>query len=75
MGNEKLNIAAWAAGFAMATIEEDDLEVVAESASRAADTQWRPGQAVMVREPQPDKADWIRAFFGLFGRRAPVSPA
>jgi hypothetical protein len=73
MGIETLNSAAWAAGFAMAASEdsfEDAVRVI-----RAVDTQWRPGEAVMVRQPPVEKADWIRAWFGFLARRAPVSPA
>jgi len=85
MGIEKLNSAAWAAGFAMAACEdayEDEASSAAASsaaalsaAARAADSRWRPGTAVMLREPRLDRADWVRAVLGLFGRRAPVSPA
>jgi hypothetical protein len=73
MGIEKLNSAAWAAGFAMAPPEDSFEE--AGSAVKTVTTQWRPGEAVMVREPSIDRSDWLKALFGLFGRRAPVSPA
>lgn len=71
MGIERLNNAAWAAGFAMATPEEDDFEV---AVSEAPDMQWRPGQAVMVREEPVERLEWLKAFLGLLGRRVPVSP-
>ena len=73
MGIEQLNSAAWAAGFAMAASEDDyeDGCVVA----RPLETQWTPGQAIMVRERDVQRADWVRTLLGLFGRRAPVSPA
>jgi hypothetical protein len=73
MGIETLNSAAWAAGFAMAA-PEDPLEDAAHVAS-AVDTQWRPGEAIMVREPPAERAEWIRVLFGFFARRARVSPA
>jgi len=69
MGIEQLNTAAWAAGFAMAA-SEDDYEVV-----RPVETQWSPGRAIMVREANVERADWVRALLGLFGRRARVSSA
>jgi hypothetical protein len=73
MGIEQLNNAAWAAGFAMAASEVDynDGCVVA----RSPETQWTPGQAIMVRARDVERADWVRTLLGLFGRRAPVSPA
>jgi hypothetical protein len=73
MGIERLNSAARAAGFAMATSEEtfEDLKGVA----KGVDAQWRPGEAILVREAPAQRADWIKALLALFGRRAPVSPA
>jgi hypothetical protein len=73
MGIEQLNSAAWAAGFAMASSEEDyeDGCVFVEPV----ETQWTPGRAVMVREPSADRTDWLRALLSLFGRRAPASAA
>ncbi len=73
MGIEQLNSAVLAAGFAMAASEDDyeDGCVVVQPAA----TQWMPGQALMVRGRDADRADWVRALLGLFGRRAPVSPA
>jgi hypothetical protein len=72
MGIETLNNAAWAAGFAMAASEEFD---DAGGPVRAADAQWRPGEAVIVREQRVDRVDWVKALLGLFARRAPLSPA
>jgi hypothetical protein len=73
MGIEQLNSAAWAAGFAMAASEDaygDDCVVV-----RPIEAQWTPGRAIMARERDVERIDWMRALLGLFGRRAPVSPA
>jgi hypothetical protein len=73
MGTEQLNSAAWAAGFAMAASEdeyEDGCAVV-----QPVETQWTPGWAIMVRERDVERADWLRALLGLFGRRVRVSPA
>ncbi|MBO0763038.1 MAG: hypothetical protein J2P50_00350 [Hyphomicrobiaceae bacterium] len=74
MGIETLNSAAWAAGFAMAASEDafDDAVRVKEE---AADTDWRPREAVLVRPVE--KSDRLKALFGFFhfSRRAPVSPA
>jgi hypothetical protein len=73
MGIEQLNSAAWAAGFAMAAAEDDYDDGC--MASRPPVTQWTPGEAIMVRERDVERADWVRALLGLFARRAPVSPA
>jgi hypothetical protein len=74
MGIEQLNSAAWAAGFAMATAEDDYDDGCVPAARRPA-TQWTPGEAVMVRQGDVERADWVRALLGFFARRAPVSPA
>jgi hypothetical protein len=73
MGIEQLNSAVFAAGFAMASSEDDYEDGCA--IVQPAPTQWTPGQALMVRGRDADKADWVSALLGLFGRRAPVSPA
>ena len=73
MGIEQLNSAAWAAGFAMAASEDDYQDGCVVVGPPEA--QWTPGQAIMVRERDVERADWVRALLGLFGRRAPVSPA
>jgi hypothetical protein len=44
-------------------------------AARRPATQWTPGEAVMVRQGDVERADWVRALLGFFARRAPVSPA
>ncbi len=78
MGIEQLNSAAWAAGFATAASEddyEDGCVVVTQPLGQPLGTQWTPGQAIMVRERDVQRADWVRTLLGLFGRRAPVSPA
>ena len=77
MGIEQLNSAAWAAGFAMAASEDDyqDGCVVVGPPEAQWTLQWTSGQAVMVRERDVERVDWVRALLGLFGRRAPVSPA
>ncbi|HEY1246578.1 MAG TPA: hypothetical protein VGF29_17265 [Hyphomicrobiaceae bacterium] len=76
MGIEKLNSAAWAAGFAMAA-SEDAFEDAVRLTEATAEGQWRPGEAVLVRESSADRADWIKALFGYLHlrRRAPVSTA
>jgi hypothetical protein len=76
MGIEALNNAARAAGFAMAASEEPYPEV--EVVAKPAETQWRPGEAVLVHEPvKPARraGDWIRGLLGLFGKRLPASSA
>jgi hypothetical protein len=73
MGIEQLNSAAWAAGFAMAACESDYDDGCA--VVPPVETQWTPGRAVMVREPDAERGDWLRALLGLLGRRARVSPA
>ena len=76
MGIEALNSAARAAGFAMAASEESYAEVEVEV--RAAETQWRPGEAAPRSEPvriAPRLGDWVRGMPGLIGRRAPASSA
>lgn len=73
MGIETLNIAAYAAGFAMAGSEEAFDGLGAEA--RAVEPRWQPGRAVLVREAPESRTDWISLLQGLFGRRAPVSPA
>jgi hypothetical protein len=74
MGIEALNSAARAAGFAMATSEEPFDEVY-PGATQAVNTQWRPGEAMLVHEAPSERGDWLKALLGLFGRRARVSPA
>jgi hypothetical protein len=71
---ETLNNAARAAGFAMAASDEPH-EEVRTSATEA--TQWRPGEAVLTHQPSKSGrvGDWTRTVLGLFGRRAPASPA
>ena len=76
MGMETLNNAARAAGFAMAASEEsyDTVRVEAKA------SEWRPGQAVLSHgapktRRTPRVGDWARGVLGLFGRRAPASPA
>lgn len=77
MGMETLNSAARAAGFAMAASDEPYEEVKAEAKADA--ISWRPGEAVMLTsaklEPPHRSGDWFRTMLGLFGRRAPASPA
>ena len=76
MGIEALNSAARAAGFAMAASEEPYGEVKTEAGP--AETQWRPGEAVLLSEPERTGlriGDWMRSMLGLFGRRAPASSA
>lgn len=72
MGIETLNIAAHAAGFAMAGSEEAFDDRGADP--RAAETQWKPGRPVLVREGPESRTDWMSLLQGLFGRRARVSP-
>jgi hypothetical protein len=76
MGIEALNSAAWAAGFAMAGSEDafEDTDATATMA-KTVEARWTPGEAVLVREPEAEKSDWLKALLGLFGRRARVSPA
>jgi len=57
----------------MATSEDDYEDGCA--IVEAVETQWTPGRAIMVRGPDAERADWVRALLGLFGRRARVSPA
>jgi len=75
MGMETLNNAARAAGFAMAAAEEPLEDVRTEAKTEAAP--WRPGEAVLTHEPPKSGriGDWTRTVLGLFGRRAPASPA
>lgn len=78
MGMETLNNAARAAGFAMAASDEPYEDVRAEV--KVVEAQWRPGEAVLLHaEPtpghKPRTADWLKGVLGLFGRRAPASPA
>jgi hypothetical protein len=73
---ETLNSAARAAGFAMAASDEPFEDVRAEA--KPAETPWRPGEAVLLHAPArsgPRAGDWFRNVLGLFGRRAPASPA
>ena len=76
MGMETLNSAARAAGFAMAASDEPYEQVKVETKAAA---DWRPSEAITLASPNlqaPHKtADWLRSMLGLFGRRAPASPA
>lgn len=53
---------------------EDAFDDAVRIAGAGADTPWRPGGTALAREPQLDRADWLRALFGFFhfGRRAPA---
>jgi hypothetical protein len=77
MGMETLNNAARAAGFAMAASDEPYEEVKTEAKVEA--TGWRPSEAKMLAAGRLDghhkAGDWFRTMLGLFGRRAPASPA
>jgi hypothetical protein len=70
---EALNNAARAAGFAMAACDEPYEELRVEP--KPAETQWRPGEAVLPHGTEPGlrAVDWMRSLFGLFGRRAPAA--
>jgi hypothetical protein len=72
---ETLNNAARAAGFAMAASEDPHETIRTEATPEAA--QWRPGEAVLRSQPpRPGRVgDWAKSLLGLFGRRAPASPA
>jgi hypothetical protein len=72
---ETLNNAAHAAGFAMAASDDPHETVRTETKTEA--SQWRPGEAVLRQDvPRPGRVgDWARSLLGLFGRRAPASPA
>jgi hypothetical protein len=56
---------------------EDAFDEAVGLSEATAEAQWRPGEAVLVRESPADRADWIKALFAYFhfGRRAPVSTA
>ncbi len=77
MGMETLNSAARAAGFAMAASDEPYEEVKTEV--KVETTGWRPSEAAMLTSTNPTPShkagDWFRTMLGLFGRRAPASPA
>jgi hypothetical protein len=77
MGMETLNTAARAAGFAMAASDEPYEEAKAEATAEP--TGWRPTEAVMLTSMPIERhyrmGDWLRTMLGLFGRRAPASPA
>lgn len=53
--------------------EQVNTEVKAETAA------WRPNEARMLSPTSasaaPKAGEWFRTMFGLFGRRAPASPA
>lgn len=75
MGMETLNSAARAAGFAMAASDEP-YETPATVKVEAQG--WRPSEAMMLTPAvaRPSHAGaWFRGVLGLFGRRAPASPA
>lgn len=75
MGMETLNSAVHAAGFAMAA--SDDPHEATRSGFAPEGTPWRPGEAVLARDTtQPGRfSEWAKSLFGMFGRRAPPSPA
>lgn len=85
MGIETLYTAAYAAGFAMATIEEDFEELAAAprapnaAAVKAAavGARWQPSRALLLHETPhgADKTDWVSLFLGLLGRRVPARRA
>lgn len=75
MGMETLNSAVHAAGFAMAA--SDEPHEASRSVPAPEVAPWRPGEAVLTRgTTQPGRfPEWARSLFGMFGRRAPASPA
>ena len=75
MGMETLNNAVRAAGFAMAASDEPYGEV---ETVKAETSEWQPADAVLrapVVPEAPRSGEWFRSVLGLFGRRAPASPA
>lgn len=77
MGMETLNSAARAAGFAMAASDEPYEEVKTEV--KVETNSWRPSEAVTLTSAKLEHphgaAYWFRSMLGIFGRRAPASPA
>jgi hypothetical protein len=78
MGMEKLNNAARAAGYAMAT--SDDLLSNNKPEASPEIEAWRPGEAIMASQAAPSSsnalhfvADWVKGrVLGVFGRGAPA---
>jgi len=78
MGMETLNNAARAAGFAMAGTDEIYEEPKSQVTPVAAG--WQTPEAVLPQDTamalRPQRTgDWLKSLLGLFGRRAPASPA
>jgi hypothetical protein len=77
MGIEALNSAARAAGFAMATPDDDTPvdELVAETVVEPA---WRPGAPLLLGAPGIPQAhslsvaEWLKGLFGSVGRGTPA---
>jgi hypothetical protein len=74
MGIEKLNNAARAAGFAMASSDE----LLTETGPEAKPEEWR-SEAVLLPQPvahssksSPSYAEWLKGISSLLSRRAPA---
>ena len=76
MGMEKLNNAARAAGYAMAT--SDDLLNDSKPEARSEVESWRPGEAIMPSQQSSNNTlhtvtDWVKGrVLGVLGRGAPA---
>lgn len=78
MGMEKLNNAARAAGYAMAT--SDDLLNNGKPEAKPEADSWRPGEAIMASETASPSSnalhtvtDWVKGrVLGVLGRGAPA---
>jgi hypothetical protein len=76
MSMEKLNTAARAAGFAMATSDEGSQESKVEAKPET--ETWRSSEAILLHQDHQGGArktsatDWFKSLFGLSGRRAPA---
>ena len=76
MSMEKLNTAARAAGFAMATSDEGSQESKVEAKTET--ETWRSSEAILLHQdaqataPKASATDWFKSLFGLSGRRAPA---
>jgi hypothetical protein len=78
MGMEKLNNAARAAGYAMAT--SDDLLNNSKPEAKPEVDSWRPGEAIMASQAKPSSGnalhsvtDWVKGrVLGVLGRGAPA---
>ena len=72
MGIENLNTAARAAGFAMASADEEAGPEIKVEARSETDASLLDLERDPAAKPEASSGDWFKSLFGVFGRGAPA---